>query len=66
MTLIDSLSHRENQVLLLIVGGHSNRGIAEALGTSPKTIDNQRTSLYRKLKVRNAAQAVTAYWRRRL
>lgn len=66
MNRLDSLSPCENKVLLLLAGGHSNRSIAKCLGKSVKTTDNQRTSIYRKLHVRNATQAVAAFWKVRL
>lgn len=45
----DSLTLRERQILNLICQGLTNRQIAEQLGVSPKTIDNHRTNLMRKV-----------------
>ncbi|MGH2982906.1 MAG: response regulator transcription factor [Solirubrobacterales bacterium] len=52
------LSKREREVLELIGGGATNREIAERLFLSPHTIKDHTTALYRKLGVRNRAEAV--------
>jgi two-component system response regulator DesR len=52
------LSEREQQVLELIAAGSTNREIAAALFLSPHTIKEYTSSLYRKLKARNRADAV--------
>jgi len=54
------LTDRERQVIRLIAGGKRTREIAELLSLSHKTIEKHRTSLMRKLGVRNAS-AVAAY-----
>lgn len=46
-----SLSVREQQVLLLVVRGHTSAAIAEALNLSPKTVDSYRSRLMTKLGV---------------
>lgn len=51
----DNLSQREIEVLNAIARGMSNNMIAEHLGISPKTVDNHRTNLMRKLKVHSTA-----------
>jgi DNA-binding NarL/FixJ family response regulator len=51
----DDLSNREIEVLQCIARGLSNNGIAERLGISPKTVDNHRTNLMRKLEVHSTA-----------
>jgi DNA-binding NarL/FixJ family response regulator len=51
----DDLSNRETEVLQCIARGLSNSGIAERLGISPKTVDNHRTNLMRKLEVHSTA-----------
>ncbi len=53
------LSDREREVLDLIARGATNREIADALYLSPHTIKEHTSSLYRKLEVRNRAEAVT-------
>jgi DNA-binding NarL/FixJ family response regulator len=51
------LSPREREVLELIGAGKTNREIAERLFLSPHTIKDHTTALYRKLGVRNRAEA---------
>jgi len=52
------LSPREREVLDLLARGSTNREIAAALHLSPHTIHEHTSSLYRKLDVRNRAEAV--------
>ena len=52
------LSERERQVLDLVASGATNREIAGSLHLSPHTIKEHTSALYRKLKVRNRAEAV--------
>ncbi len=51
------LSPREREVLELIGEGATNREIAERLFLSPHTVKDHTTALYRKLGVRNRAEA---------
>jgi two-component system response regulator DesR len=51
------LSGREREVLELIGEGATNREIGERLFLSPHTIKDHTTALYRKLGVRNRAEA---------
>jgi DNA-binding NarL/FixJ family response regulator len=53
-----ALSPREREVLDLLARGSTNREIAAALHLSPHTIHEHTSSLYRKLDVRNRAEAV--------
>ncbi|QYK41760.1 MAG: response regulator transcription factor [Paracoccaceae bacterium] len=57
---VPRLSAREIEVLHAIARGLSNPGIAEALGISPKTVDNHRSSLMTKLGVRSTATLLVA------
>jgi DNA-binding NarL/FixJ family response regulator len=52
------LTHRESEVLSLIVTGLSNRGIASRLVVSDETIKSHLRSIYRKLGVSDRAGAV--------
>ncbi|MBL8113019.1 MAG: response regulator transcription factor [Acidobacteria bacterium] len=54
----DRLSPRETEVLRLMAGGLSNREIAEALGTSERTVKNQASAVLAKLGVRDRTRAV--------
>jgi DNA-binding NarL/FixJ family response regulator len=52
------LTDREREVLDLVAGGATNREIAERLFLSPHTVKEHTSALYRKLGVRNRAEAV--------
>jgi DNA-binding NarL/FixJ family response regulator len=52
------LTEREREVLDLIASGATNREIAGKLYLSPHTVKEHTSSLYRKLKARNRAEAV--------
>jgi DNA-binding NarL/FixJ family response regulator len=52
------LSSREHEVLDLIAEGSTNKEIAERLFLSPHTVKEHTSTLYRKLGVRNRAEAV--------
>jgi DNA-binding NarL/FixJ family response regulator len=52
------LSEREGQVLDLIAGGATNREIARRLYLSADTVKEHTSAVYRKLDVRNRAEAV--------
>jgi|SRR5215218_42752 len=53
-----ALTPRERQVLGLLAGGDTNREIAERLHLSAHTVKEHTSGLYRKLGVRNRAEAV--------
>lgn len=53
-----NLSPREREVLALMARGATNREIAERLFLSPHTVKDHTSALYRKLGVRNRAEAV--------
>jgi DNA-binding NarL/FixJ family response regulator len=52
------LSSREREVLDLIATGATNREIANRLFLSPHTVKEHTSAVYRKLSVRNRAEAV--------
>ncbi len=54
----ETLSPRELEVLQGVAMGLTNAAIAERLSISPKTVDNHRTNLMRKVKVRTSAALV--------
>ncbi|MFI9593416.1 response regulator [Nonomuraea sp. NPDC052265] len=56
--VLDALTEREREILVLIARGRSNTEIAEQLAVSPSTVKNHVTSLFAKIKVRDRAQAV--------
>jgi DNA-binding NarL/FixJ family response regulator len=52
---IDSLTPREIEVLIQVARGHTNRGIAEELGISPRTVETHRERVMAKLRIRSVA-----------
>ncbi|QRN84589.1 AAA family ATPase (plasmid) [Chloroflexota bacterium] len=56
---IDTLSHREMDVLKLISEGLTNQEIAQKLYLSTNTIKSHSIKIYRKLNVNNRSQAVS-------
>lgn len=61
-TMVDakygSLSQREQEIMRLIAEGLSARDIAERLYISPKTVDNHRANIMRKLGLENIVDIV--------
>lgn len=55
---ISSLTSRERQTLSMIVGGMTNREIADAMNISPKTVDKHRTSLMGKLNLHSVVELI--------
>jgi len=58
------LSRRESEVLSLLVNGMSNRAIADQLVVGEETVKTHLRSIYRKLDVRDRAQAVASVLRK--
>jgi two-component system, NarL family, nitrate/nitrite response regulator NarL len=54
----NDLTHREKQILRLIVRGKTNKEIAEDLFISDRTADTHRTNIKRKLKLSTLAQLI--------
>ena len=54
----EPLSTRELEVLQSVANGLTNAKIAERLSISPKTVDNHRTNLMRKLGVNSSASLI--------
>jgi two-component system response regulator DesR len=52
------LSDREREVLELMASGKTNKEIADRLYLSPHTVKEHTSAVYRKLRVRNRAEAV--------
>lgn len=57
-SLLDSLTAREREVLVLIARGRSNGEIADDLYVSPHTVRNHINRIFRKLGVESRAQAI--------
>ena len=51
----EALSARENDVLVLVAGGASNRDIAARLGISAGTVETHRKNIKKKLKISSTA-----------
>jgi two-component system CheB/CheR fusion protein len=59
---MSSLSKREQQILHLLVQGHSSREIAAQLGTSHFTVEKQRANMMRKLRVKTLPELAMQYY----
>ena len=55
-----SLTEREMDILKLIAREDTTQQIADALGLSPKTIENHKINLFKKMNVKNAAGLILA------
>ena len=52
------MTHRESEILELIVKGMSTKSIAQNLFLGEETVKSHLSSIYRKLKVKSRAEAV--------
>ncbi len=52
----DSLTDREKQILKFIAHGKSNSFVAEILSISPKTVENHRSNLMKKLNLHSVSE----------
>ena len=55
------LSAREEEVLILLSKGYSNKEIAEQLSISAETVGSHLKHIYEKMHVRSRAEAVARY-----
>ena len=55
---ISQLSHREYEVLQLVVDGHCGKSAARVLGISHRTVEIHRGNVFQKLSARSVADAV--------
>lgn len=53
---LEMLTTRERSILQLVAEGRTNRGAAEYLSVSPKTVEKHRANLMHKLGLRNAVE----------
>jgi len=56
--MLESLTHREREVMDYIIRGYTNRQIAEALSISIRTVEGHRASLFGKLGLKNRVELV--------
>lgn len=61
ISVLDSLTERELEVLTLIAAGSGNAAIASKLGLSENTVKFHLRNVYSKLDVRNRTQAASTY-----
>jgi DNA-binding NarL/FixJ family response regulator len=59
----EDLTEREKEVLRLMAKGHSNRELAEALFVSENTIRSHTASIYSKINVESAREAIAWAWK---
>ncbi|WP_300450507.1 response regulator [Accumulibacter sp.] len=57
-----SLTAREREILLALVGGKRNKQIAAELGISERTVESHRASVMSKANAGNLAELVTLYF----
>lgn len=55
--LVEQLTPRQRQILVLLAEGKTNREIAAALSTSPHTVRNQVSTILRRLRLKNRVGA---------
>ena len=53
-----TLTAREREVLDLMVTGASNKGVAQELGISPRTVENHRASVLSKMGAKSVAELI--------
>ena len=58
VSLLDTLSEREQELLRLLVAGKNYRAIAEQLFISPQTVRTHISRIYEKLHINSKAQAI--------
>lgn len=56
---LNALTEKERDVLRLLMAGAANKTMAVELGSSLRTIENRRRSLFAKLEVQSVAEMVT-------
>jgi len=54
----DALTPREQEIMILLAEGMSTRQVADKLFISPKTVENHRSSIMRKLGLHSTIELV--------
>lgn len=57
-TRIGTLTQREQEIMSLLVTGHSNKSAARELSISPRTVEVHRARVMQKMEARNLAELV--------
>lgn len=52
----DTLTPRQQEIMRLLASGFSNKKISETLCISPKTVENHRSQIMEKLRLRNSVE----------
>jgi two-component system response regulator FixJ len=55
---IGSLTKREQEIMSLLVTGHSNKSAARQLSISPRTVEVHRARIMQKMEAKNLAELV--------
>jgi len=61
-----SLTEREQEVLILIAEGMSNKDIGNTLNISPRTVDSHRTNIRNKTGIKNLAGMIRFAYKNKL
>ena len=61
-SLRDLLTREQRKFMACLAKHYSTKDIAETLGIAPRTVDDYRRRVYRKLKVHTSAAAVSKYY----
>ncbi|MRR05849.1 MAG: response regulator transcription factor [Deltaproteobacteria bacterium] len=64
-TTVEKLSHKESQIVKLVVEGFKNREIAARLLLSEQTIKSHLGRIFRKMQVKNRSQLVSTIFKNR-
>jgi two-component system, NarL family, invasion response regulator UvrY len=56
--LLEGLSPREREVLILVVAGRTSKEIARLVGVKPSTVDTYRSRIMAKLKIEDLPSLV--------
>jgi len=51
------LTKRQEQVLMFMAAGYTNKHIASELGIAKKTVDNHARTMFKKIQVKNRTEA---------
>jgi DNA-binding CsgD family transcriptional regulator len=63
ITLIQTLSKREKEIVMKVIEGSSNKVIANALFISERTVKFHCANVYRKLNIKNRTTLIAQYYR---